>query len=103
MGRFGSIDRPILPPGARRDLNLELHNLHCRAGRISTREIAERDGRFDPSTVHNAFSKAKVPSYQRIPIWSRSVRRCSVSLWARLRVLSSHVPNLTNTTVPVPG
>jgi hypothetical protein len=34
------IERPDLPPGARRDLNQELHTLHRRAGLPSVRELA---------------------------------------------------------------
>ncbi|MFI0990587.1 hypothetical protein [Streptomyces exfoliatus] len=63
MGRSGVVERPDLPPGARRDLNQELHALHRRAGLPSIREIAEEIGR-SPASVHNAFRLAKVPSHE---------------------------------------
>jgi len=60
MGRLGVIERSALPPGARRDLNLELHLLHRRAGLPSVREMAEEIGKSS-SGVHNAFRQVKVP------------------------------------------
>ncbi|MGX1913094.1 hypothetical protein ACWIID_30220 [Streptomyces phaeochromogenes] len=66
MGRSGEIKRPELPDSrkALRDLNAELHSLHVRAGCPTTRNIAKSlDGRFAHTTIHNAFSKPELPSY----------------------------------------
>jgi len=63
MGRPGAIKQPPLPPGARRDLNQQLHMLHQRAGCPTTRGIAKSlGGRPGHTTIHNAFTKAKLPS-----------------------------------------
>ncbi|MFF3018195.1 hypothetical protein [Streptomyces sp. NPDC057939] len=85
MGRLGDIERPDLPPGARRDLNQELHLLHRRAGLPSVRELAEAIGK-SPSGVHNAFRLAKVPEHRltmaivgrltlRVPDWGVGIRQ----------------------------
>lgn len=64
MGRSGAIKQPQLPPGARRDLNQQLHRLHRSAGSPTTRDIAKSlEGRFSHTTIHNAFSKAELPSF----------------------------------------
>ncbi|MDT0567066.1 hypothetical protein RM704_06170 [Streptomyces sp. DSM 3412] len=60
---MGVIERPDLPPGARRDLNQELHNLHRRAGLPSIRELAKAAAK-SPTGVHNAFRLAKVPEHR---------------------------------------
>ncbi|GGX99919.1 hypothetical protein [Streptomyces fructofermentans] len=74
---MGVIERPDLPPGARRDLNQELHTLHRRAGLPSVRELAKAVGK-SASGVHNAFRLAKVPEQRltmaivdRLTLWVR--------------------------------
>lgn len=66
MGRSGDIKRPELPDSrkALRDLNMELHKLHSRAGCPTTRNIAASlTSGFGHATVYNAFSKPELPSF----------------------------------------
>ncbi|WP_338899899.1 hypothetical protein WBG99_33240 [Streptomyces sp. TG1A-60] len=63
MGRSGVIKPAELPPGARRDLNQELHRLHRRAGEPTVRRIADGISRAT-GTVHNAFSKPELPRHE---------------------------------------
>jgi hypothetical protein len=66
MGQSGKIKRPELPDSrkALRDLNVELHNLHMRAGCPTTRNIAKSlDGRFSHTNIHNALSKPELPGF----------------------------------------
>ncbi|MFE9927243.1 hypothetical protein ACFYQA_38775 [Streptomyces sp. NPDC005774] len=74
---MGVIERPDLPPGARRDLNQKLHTLHRQAGLPSVRELA-KEVAMSPTGVHNAFRLAKVPEKRltmaivdRLTVWVR--------------------------------
>src|ERR1700722_1570747 len=60
-----AVKRETTPPGPITDLFDRLDDLHSKAGRPSTREIATRAGRgnISSSTVHNLFRSAKVPRW----------------------------------------
>ena len=59
------ITRDPTPPGPITELFDRLDQLHLRAGRPSTREIAVKAGRgkISSSTVHNVFRNARVPRW----------------------------------------
>lgn len=62
--------RRELPPGPIADLFVRLEELHSKAGRPSTREIARRAGRgnISSSTVHNVLSGPRVPRWDFLEI-----------------------------------
>ena len=61
---MGALPRPDLPPGAQRDLNDALHDLHHRAGWPSLRALAREAG-CSHTTVSKAFSTAGLPDVGR--------------------------------------
>lgn len=62
---MGAVKREPTPPGPISDLFVRLDDLHSQAGRPSMRDIARRAGRgnISSSTVHNVFSRSRVPSW----------------------------------------
>lgn len=63
---MGRLYRPDLPPGALADLVQELHALHARAGRPSTRDLANGQ-LFSYTAVHDLFTKTTTES-PRLPV-----------------------------------
>lgn len=59
---MGALPRPDLPPGAHRDLNDALHELHHRGGWPSLRALAREAG-YSHTTVSKAFSSPAAPSW----------------------------------------
>ena len=59
---MGALPRPDIPPGAQRDLNDALHQLHHQSGWPSLRVLA-RDAGCSHTTVSNVFSAP------RLPVW----------------------------------
>lgn len=59
---MGALPLPDLPPGPHRDLLLELHDLHHRAGWPSLRVLA-RDAGVSHTTVSHVFSSTRLPSW----------------------------------------
>ena len=59
---MGALPRPDLPPGAHRDLNDALHDLHHRGGWPSLRALAREAG-YSHTTVSKAFSSPAAPSW----------------------------------------
>lgn len=62
---MAAIKREPTPPGPIADLFTRLDDLHSKAGRPSTREIASQAGRgnISSSTVHNIFRSSRVPRW----------------------------------------
>ena len=67
---MGSARREPPPPGPIAELFDRLDDLHSKAGRPSTREIARRAGRgtVSHSTVHNIFTGSRVPRWDFLEI-----------------------------------
>jgi hypothetical protein len=63
---MGKLRRPELPPGPLDELVRELHALHTRAGRPSTREMA-RGQSFSYTVVHDLFTKT-VTEPPKLPV-----------------------------------
>jgi tetratricopeptide (TPR) repeat protein len=61
-GLVPALPRPVLPPGAHRDLNEALHDLHHRAGWPSLRTLAKAAG-CSHTTVSVAFSSPQTPTW----------------------------------------
>ena len=59
---MGGLPRPEVPPGARRDLVVALHDLHHRAGWPSLRSLAREAG-CSHTTVSNVFSSPRLPPW----------------------------------------
>ncbi len=59
---MGALSRPDLPPGALRDLNHALHELHHTAGWPSLRTLAKAAG-CSPTTVSKVFTSPTLPSW----------------------------------------
>src|SRR4051794_36763221 len=59
---MGALPRPDLPPGAHRDLNEALHDLHHRAGWPSLRAMAKAAG-CSHTTISAVFSGPKLPTW----------------------------------------
>ena len=59
---MSALPRPDLPPGAHRDLVVELHELHHRDGWRSLRTLARETG-VSHTTVSKAFSASTLPSW----------------------------------------
>lgn len=70
---MGKLRRPELPPGALDELVRELHALHVRAGRPSTREMA-RGQTFSYTTVHDLFTRT-ITEPPRLPVLHAVVER----------------------------
>jgi EAL domain-containing protein (putative c-di-GMP-specific phosphodiesterase class I) len=70
---LGRLSRPTLPPGPLNDLVRELHALHARAGRPSTRDMARSES-FSYTAVHDLFTKT-VSEAPRLPVLHRVVER----------------------------
>jgi EAL domain-containing protein (putative c-di-GMP-specific phosphodiesterase class I) len=70
---LGRLHRPTLPPGPLNDLVRELHALHARAGRPSTREMARAES-FSYTAVHDLFTKTAFEA-PRLPVLHRVVER----------------------------
>src|SRR3954451_13392368 len=59
---MGSLPRPDIPAGPRRELVDALHDLHHRAGWPSLRNLAHEAG-CSPTTVSAVFSSPRLPSW----------------------------------------
>ena len=57
---MAALTMPEIDDGPSRDLLLELHRLHARAGRPSTRKIAGAVG-MSHTTVHGVFVSGQLP------------------------------------------
>ncbi|GAA0547411.1 hypothetical protein GCM10010172_31500 [Paractinoplanes ferrugineus] len=64
---MAKLPMPDLEKGPLRDLIVELHRLHARAGWPGVRTIAEgTDSKFAPMTVHAVFTKGTLPSSPQV-------------------------------------
>ena len=68
---MSALPRPDLPPGAARELNEALHDLHHRAGWPSLRTLAREAG-VSHTTVSKVFSNAALPSWGTVELPRRS-------------------------------
>ncbi|GCD89926.1 AAA family ATPase [Nocardioides sp. LS1] len=59
---MGALPRPAIPPGAQRDLNDALHDLHHRSGWPSLRVLAREAG-CSHTTVSGVFSAPRLPAW----------------------------------------
>ncbi|MEW1674844.1 hypothetical protein AB0O47_16580 [Streptomyces noursei] len=69
------LKRPVLPDGGLKDLNDALHDLHRRAGRPSTRDLARLIGSevTSKSRVYDAFSSDRLPSWGLIQVLAEAL------------------------------
>ncbi|WP_327376495.1 hypothetical protein OG393_22595 [Streptomyces sp. NBC_01216] len=69
------LKRPNLPDGGLKDLNTALHDLHRRAGRPSTRDLAKLIGPrvASKSRVYDAFSSDRLPSWGLIQVLAEAL------------------------------
>ena len=59
---MGALPRPDIPPGAQRDLNDALHELHHQSGWPSLRVLAREAG-CSHTTVSHVFSTPRLPAW----------------------------------------
>ncbi|MGW5396673.1 hypothetical protein [Streptomyces sp. NPDC003952] len=69
------LKRPELPEGGLKELNDALHDLHRRAGRPSTRDLAKLIGAevASKSRVYDAFSSDRLPSWGLIQVLAEAL------------------------------
>lgn len=69
------LKRPVLPDCGLKDLNDALHDLHRRAGRPSTRDLAKLIGPAvaSKSRVYDAFSSDRLPSWGLIQVLAEAL------------------------------
>lgn len=69
------LKRPVLSDGGLKDLNDALHDLHRRAGRPSTRDLARLIGSevASKSRVYDAFSSDRLPSWGLVQVLAEAL------------------------------
>lgn len=61
-----ALQKPGLPPGALRELNEALHELHLLAGWPSCPQMAEPPATYSKSTIHAAFRRPDLPTSELV-------------------------------------
>lgn len=74
-GTLSGLKRPDLPDGGLKDLNDALHDLHRRAGRPSTRDLAKLIGVgvASKSRIYDAFSSDRLPSWGLLQVLAEAL------------------------------